>query len=404
MRFVYERYLRFIPLYLFLLMYLWKFISLFGGAGPRFYQFEESHGCRNTLIWHVTMLNNLIPFSSRDFCIEPSWYLANDLQFSVVCLILVKVFLNFKNRFLCVWWVVMLVAWVAQVVQIVNTEFSMSYFLTFNAYWTEIHPKPWNRLPAYLIGVWAGVKYYDYKHTEPDTVIKRSLTMVQHKDPVALVTFAAGCFLCFMMTCFNKILAEAEEPAKVHTGLFVLLGRPTYCLGLTLIMIPLLLRNALLTPLRDFMAHSFFAMPARLTFGVFLCHTIFIQFDTFDLETGFWAQGLMNQCFSYLAVSFMFSLFTYMFVEAPLANVLNEFIREEKLPESYAEPVKKGGMRRKVFGAEPTGSAGEQQPRRRKKKQRVRRPQAGDAEAGGGQTAINDSLNESLTSRATEDD
>ena len=54
----------------------------------------------------------------------------------------------------------------------------MSYFLTFNAYWTEIHPKPWTRLPGYLVGVWAGITYHDYKHTEADSVIKRSLTMV----------------------------------------------------------------------------------------------------------------------------------------------------------------------------------------------------------------------------------
>ena len=62
--------------------------------------------------------------------------------------------------------------------QIANTDFSMSYFLTFNAYWTEIHPKPWTRLPGYLVGVWAGITYHDYKHTEADSVIKRSLTMV----------------------------------------------------------------------------------------------------------------------------------------------------------------------------------------------------------------------------------
>ena len=44
-KFMLTRYLRFLPLYLFMIMFLWKFIALLGGDGPRFYQFEEGHGC-----------------------------------------------------------------------------------------------------------------------------------------------------------------------------------------------------------------------------------------------------------------------------------------------------------------------------------------------------------------------
>ena len=40
-----ERYMRLIPLYVFMIFFLWKFISLFGGAGPKFYEFETKHGC-----------------------------------------------------------------------------------------------------------------------------------------------------------------------------------------------------------------------------------------------------------------------------------------------------------------------------------------------------------------------
>jgi peptidoglycan/LPS O-acetylase OafA/YrhL len=32
-----ERYLRILPLYFFMIFFLWKFISLLGGDGPRFY-------------------------------------------------------------------------------------------------------------------------------------------------------------------------------------------------------------------------------------------------------------------------------------------------------------------------------------------------------------------------------
>jgi peptidoglycan/LPS O-acetylase OafA/YrhL len=38
-RIFFERYFRFIPLYMFMIFFLSSFISIFGGLGPRFYQF-----------------------------------------------------------------------------------------------------------------------------------------------------------------------------------------------------------------------------------------------------------------------------------------------------------------------------------------------------------------------------
>ena len=59
---------------------------------------------------------------------------------------------------------------------------------------------------------------------------------------------------------------------------------------------------------------------------------------------------MLNTCFAYLAICFLFSLVTYLFVEAPMANLLNEFIREKKLPESYGEPARRDGTRKR-FGS-----------------------------------------------------
>ena len=89
-RITFDRYLRLAPLYIFMIFFLWKFIGLFGGAGPRFYQFESKHGCQQYWMWHVLMLNNIFPWGTKDNCIEQSWYLANDIQFMVVCIILVQ--------------------------------------------------------------------------------------------------------------------------------------------------------------------------------------------------------------------------------------------------------------------------------------------------------------------------
>mmetsp|Transcript_14995 Transcript_14995/g.23221 ORF Transcript_14995/g.23221 Transcript_14995/m.23221 type:complete len:112 (+) Transcript_14995:914-1249(+) len=65
-----ERYFRLTPLYFFMMLFLTKFVSLFGGRGPMFYQFETSHSCRETWFWHVTMFNNIFPWAENDYCIK----------------------------------------------------------------------------------------------------------------------------------------------------------------------------------------------------------------------------------------------------------------------------------------------------------------------------------------------
>lgn len=61
-RVFFERYLRIVPLYLFMIFFMWKFVNTLGGNGPRFYQFEESHSCSETWLHHLLMVNNMIPW------------------------------------------------------------------------------------------------------------------------------------------------------------------------------------------------------------------------------------------------------------------------------------------------------------------------------------------------------
>jgi peptidoglycan/LPS O-acetylase OafA/YrhL len=81
-----ERYWRLTPLYVFMILFLWKFISLTGGEGPMFYQYEEGHGCKEYFFWHLFMMNNIWPWGEKDYCLHQSWYLANDMWFLVPCI------------------------------------------------------------------------------------------------------------------------------------------------------------------------------------------------------------------------------------------------------------------------------------------------------------------------------
>lgn len=99
LRILFERYLRLLPLYIFMIFFLWFFLILFGGAGPRFYQMVKGHGCENTWFFHIFMINNIVPWGEKDYCIEPSWYLANDIWFMFPCLFLSLQYMGQRKLF-----------------------------------------------------------------------------------------------------------------------------------------------------------------------------------------------------------------------------------------------------------------------------------------------------------------
>lgn len=117
-RILFERYMRLLPLYLFMIFFLWFFIVLFGGTGPRFYQFEQGHGCAKTWALHVFMINNIAPWGSRDYCIEPSWYLANDIWFMIPCLLLSIQYLRTRKFFYIGVSLIAMTALIIQMIQI----------------------------------------------------------------------------------------------------------------------------------------------------------------------------------------------------------------------------------------------------------------------------------------------
>lgn len=335
-----SRYLRFMPLYLFMILFLWKFIALLGGDGPRFYQYENGHGCKESWMYHLLMINNLFPWGKRDYCIEPSWYLANDFQFLLPCISLVQVYHRNRKTFYILLAVVTTLAMIIQIVQISGTHFSVSFFAQFNSYWTKFYSKPWTRIVPYLMGMQFGCSYYSFKYEDVvnGTKISRQVfEAVKTQNVMTLLSAGVGLFLMFMITCFCKMVSEAPpqgDSTSFAVGAYLVLSRPTYCFGFSLFIMPMLLQNKLMRPLSNFMSHSWFAPYARLTFGVFLCNSIFMQFNSFNSQNGMWAQKYetaLEWC-AYGTFSFVFSLFTYLLIEAPMANFMKEFVFAKPQP------------------------------------------------------------------------
>lgn len=94
-----NRFMRLFPLYFFTLLFFWKLIVIYGGEGPMFFMYDSVNDCHKYWIWHLTFLNNLIPWAAHDNCMNWTWYLANDIQFFLLVPFLVSLFYRRRKIF-----------------------------------------------------------------------------------------------------------------------------------------------------------------------------------------------------------------------------------------------------------------------------------------------------------------
>ena len=96
-----------------------------------------------------------------------------------------------------------------------------------------------------------------------------------------------------MMISFCKMISSILNGApKGWSVIYLLFSRPIFIIGFTMVIMPMILQNSMTKPLRAILGHSYFAPYARLTFGVFLSHSVFMQFNIFNLQNGLWAQRM----------------------------------------------------------------------------------------------------------------
>lgn len=164
----FARIARLWPLYCFALLFFWKFLVLFGGDGPMFYMYETASECGKYWMWHLLFINNLIPWTAKDTCMNWTWYLANDMQFFLIIPLLVTLYYRKRQVFSILMAGIAFISVVIQMCVILANSLSVSYFTYKDEYWSIYYVKPYARIPGCLIGVLCGCTYYSFRREHPE--------------------------------------------------------------------------------------------------------------------------------------------------------------------------------------------------------------------------------------------
>merc|ERR1712216_139086 len=109
---------------------------------------------------------------------------------------------------------------------------------------------------------------------------------------------------------------------------YLMFNRPIFTSATALAIMPFLLYNPYLYPMRLFLQHSFWFLPAKLSYCAYLFAGTFILFKVFDQERGTWASQV--DCyllwFAYTSLSFMISFILTVVIEMPIHNLFRVFV------------------------------------------------------------------------------
>lgn len=149
------------------------------------------------------------------------------------------------------------------------------------------------------------------------------------KSGMGILFFFLGWLLNFLTVKVLILINLASGDVSPWVSvLYLLFERPLFVLGATMQILPFLLRTPVLRPITNLMASSVWYPLARLSYGAYLCHGMFMLFRTYNTEKGIFASEFdaFLFFFAYITFAFIFSFFATVFIEIPCLRLIDTFI------------------------------------------------------------------------------
>ncbi|KAF6777822.1 hypothetical protein AHF37_02915, partial [Paragonimus kellicotti] len=290
--FAFHRLIRLTPTYLFVLVCYTGFFFHFlnGPLFPQKLGQTDVGFCRDH--WYLLYLNNLI--LPNQMCISWTWYLANDLQFT---LILAPIFVCLIIR--C--WQYGLAFLVLLVCSAVISNYVLCLSIGCPAmpnsidYFTQIYVKPYTRWSTYAIGLGVG-----WLLSQPSITLETPARRLRCNTLIfiPLLGLVLACGLC-LSTVYGMygIVSGVQVPLSPHMeAVQNSLSRTAFILGVAIV--TWLCATGWIEPIRAFLSWPGFRMPARLTYTIYMVHPVVVMmiflgqhtpilFNNLSIITGF---------------------------------------------------------------------------------------------------------------------
>lgn len=118
-------------------------------------------------------------------CLPWGWYLQVDFQIFLLCLLLLLIYSYNKKIAITVGSLLIVSSWVFNIIYSQNHEVhlftNVAAFLNFLDYFAQIYIKPYGRWSPYILGLFFGILYTEYKASAKGKVEHCGIIMKCHR-------------------------------------------------------------------------------------------------------------------------------------------------------------------------------------------------------------------------------
>ncbi|XP_063898323.1 nose resistant to fluoxetine protein 6-like [Helicoverpa armigera] len=303
-------------------------VSIYTGDGPVWQKFasREQQACSDNWWLGLLMLNNYI--NSENICLIVSWYIPCDYQLAVMGTILYLLWEKNKTMGKVV---TTITAVLAVLLPGVITYWrklpglilfhNLEKILDFrkNEVYLDTYIRSHNRAGPYLIGMAMGYIMSVYKPETHRNVIS--------KDRSILLFSLATIVIYKVLT--DPLSWVSLEYDHVTSAVFTAYSRNVWALAYCIIIGVVEYGNA--ATIRKFTGWHGFTILGRLVYGVYLTHSVILQQNRFsrrNLQQFDLIYSESLHSFGVMVVSTIMATLLWLFVEAPLNNIVNLVINK----------------------------------------------------------------------------
>jgi len=343
-----NRFLRFFPMHLVALLYT---VNILPAAADT----PNNPICSDFLVkpcltqWPVTLLhvNNFLK-SFHDMCMSWTWYLNVDMQFFIITIPLIWLYLNKKRNCFLAMLGCCLICLSCQIYLCIEYRLHKSYMKPLKAdMLTLFFQKPYTRINTYLIGMFLYFAYEDSRKEEGkgfDLPFKKLQHLVYDNDLVRYGFYAVGfCTMSFIV--FTTWLVD--EYWKSYTdfmgALDVILSRPLFAIAFVMMIYPVLIGKG--KNILSILAFSAFGPLGKITFGVYILHLQFYFHHVQNTLHYFYYTDsfYFSRVLGVLLMGFIFSFVVSLTIEVPCMQIQKILLGpgQAHRPAAGAKPEKK---------------------------------------------------------------
>ena len=318
-----HRYLRLVPSYLFVMMF-YMFLAPHMGEGPLWFNLHESNidACNSYWWTNILFINNFYPAVYADQCLPWTWYLANDMQFFVVGVILILLLHNKPMAMFGTLTVLITASMVTTGILVANDDIATLNLADPALMQNHIYDKPWCRIPAYLIGMFTAMLF-----ARTEVRIKSNKAVVLSYVLIFAFTFLPAWYF------WSDVNPAVNTWTPLQNQMYLVLSRPMWTVGVAILTYLCVCgRGGFID---WFLSLTIWDPMAKLSYAAYLLHPMIIRIVYFNRVDLFFYSDL-NYAVHFLAfavLSYSVAAVVFCSIETPFAsleNVVGSYLKGEK--------------------------------------------------------------------------